>query len=71
MDDDISTKINILKDLNRDIEGCDEFLSRLIETDKGEYEYNKLIEIIPPKERVDLNWDLSYMIYTLYYSNLL
>jgi len=69
MNDDISNKINILNNLNKDIEGYDEFLSRLIECDKEEYEYNKLMEIIPAKERIDLNWNLSYMIYTLYYCN--
>ena len=70
MDDDISKKINILNELNNEIEECDEFLSRLIESDKEELEYSKLLDIIPPKERIDLNWDLSYIIYTFYYSNI-
>ena len=68
MDSDIAEKINTLNELISEIDDCDKFLSELTESDKEELEYNKLMETLPPRERVDLNWDMSYTTYTLYYS---
>jgi hypothetical protein len=68
MDDDIAEKIKTLKELNTEIEECDELFSKLTETENEQLQYNKLMDDLPPRERVDLNWDLSYTTYTLYYS---
>jgi hypothetical protein len=68
MDSDIAEKINTLNELISEIDDCDKFLSELTENDKEELEYNKLMETLPPRERVDLNWNMSYTTYTLYYS---
>lgn len=68
MDDDIAEKINTLKELNAEIDECDNLFSKLIDTDNEQLQYNKLMDDLPPRERIDLNWDLSYTTYTLYYS---
>jgi hypothetical protein len=68
MDDDIAEKIKTLKELNTELEECDELLSKLTDSENEQLQYNKLMEDLPPRERIDLNWDLSYTTYTLYYS---
>jgi hypothetical protein len=68
MDDDIAEKINTLNELITEIDECDELFSKLTDTQNEELQYNKLMEELPPRDRIDLNWDMSYTTYTLYYS---
>ena len=60
----INEKIDVLNNLNNRISELDKFLSPLLEKD-----YENLMKEISPKERVDMNWSLSYTTYSLYYCN--
>ncbi len=63
---EISEKIEILQDLNNELDQFDNLLDTVFSN--KEASYNKLMEEISPEERIDLNWDLSFATYTLYYS---
>jgi hypothetical protein len=64
---EISERIDLLKDLNEQLDDYDSFLDTMF-TNK-DFDYNKLMEEIDPKERCDLNWNFAFSTYTLYYSN--
>jgi len=58
----INEKIEILNNLNNQISDLDKFLSPLLEKD-----YEKIMKEISPRDRVDMNWSMSYTTYSLYY----
>ena len=58
----INEKIEILNNLNNQISDLDKFLSPLLEKD-----YEKIMKEISPRDRLDMNWSLSYTTYSLYY----
>ena len=58
----INEKIEVLNNLSTQITDLDKFLSPLLETD-----YNTLMKETSPKDRVDMNWSLSYTTHSLYY----
>jgi hypothetical protein len=67
MEDDIANKVNTLNELITEIDECDEVLSKLVDSQNEQLGYNRLMEELPPRERIDMNWDMSYTTYTLYY----
>ena len=64
---EISEKINVLKDLNDQLDNYDKLLDKMF-SNEDEINFNKLNEEIDPKERCDLNWNIAFSTYTLYYS---
>jgi hypothetical protein len=58
----VNEKIEILNNLNNQITDLDKFLSPLLERD-----YEKIMNEISPRDRVDMNWSLSYTTYSLYF----
>ena len=58
----VNEKIEILNNLNNQITDLDKFLSPLLERD-----YEKIMNEISPRDRVDMNWSLSYKTYSLYF----
>jgi hypothetical protein len=64
--DEISDQVNMLKELNSDLDDLDSFLDNM--TGNKETSYSKILEEISPEERIEVNWNLSFMTYTLYYS---
>ncbi len=63
---EINEKIEILGDLNKQLDDYDKFLDVMFANKN--YDYNKLIDEIGPNDRCDLNWNLGFSTYTLYYS---
>jgi hypothetical protein len=68
-DDDIQDKISILKDLNTELDDFDSLISVLTDSKDKLLEYEELMTSLDPMDRINLNWNFSYSIYTLYYSN--
>ena len=62
----VNEKIEILNNLNNQITDLDKFLSPLLERD-----YEKIMNEISPRDRVDMNWSMSYTTYSLYYCKIL
>lgn len=58
----IEKNIQALKSLNKNLDKFDEKLSLL-----NKHDYNKLNKEITNRDRVELNWSLSYCLYSLYY----
>lgn len=65
---DLQEKINSLNDLNKELDEYDDILNDLI---KDETPYDKIMKEISPSERADLNWNMGYSTYSLYYSKCL
>jgi hypothetical protein len=65
--DEISDQIYVLKELSSDLDDLDSFLDNM--TANKELPYSKIMEEVSPEERIEMNWNLSFMVYTLYYSN--
>ena len=65
---EISERLDILEDLNSELDDYDSFLDTMIKN--KDYDYNKLMEEIDPKERCDLNFNMAFSTYTLYYSKI-
>jgi len=63
---ELENKITILKELYEELEKYDQFQDSLIKNET-ELNYTKLMEEISPNERMDLNWNVGYSTYTLYY----
>jgi hypothetical protein len=64
--DEISDQINVLKELSSDLDDLDSFLDNM--TVNKEVPYSKIMEEVSPEERIEMNWNLSFLVYTLYYS---
>jgi hypothetical protein len=62
---EIAEKISVLRDLNKELDELDKSFNTLSSAN----DYNKIMEEISPKERMDLNWEMGYSTYTLYYCN--
>lgn len=62
----VNEKIEVLNNLNNQISDLDKFLSPLLEKD-----YEKIMKEVSPRDRVDMNWSLSYTTYSLYYCKLI
>ena len=58
----INEKIEILNNLNTQMTDLDKYLNPLLEKD-----YDLIMNEISPKDRIDMNWSLSYTTYSLYY----
>lgn len=59
----IDDKIENLNKLNTDLDALEE----LLESGLFNKDYSSLMKEISPTERVDLNWNIGYSIYTMYY----
>lgn len=59
---DINNRIEKLSQLEDDIDKMDDFLSFLTK-----FDYESLMKDLPPGDRVDLNWNMAYAEYTMYY----
>ncbi len=64
-DSEIKEKISILKELNKELDNLDNLTDVFVNQSE---DYNQIMEEINPKERIDLNWNLGFSAYTLYYS---
>lgn len=64
-DKEISEKILTLEELNKDLDDYNLLLDELTGNDK---QFSQVNEKICPEERAELNWNLCYSNYTLYYS---
>jgi hypothetical protein len=67
-DDDIQNKITQLKNLNTELDEFATLLSTLVCSDDAKHAYEELMKTLEPMDRINLNWNLSYSVYTLYYS---
>jgi len=61
--EEINKNLELLTNLNTDLKSFDTYLDKLTKLN-----YDKTLKMISPKERVDLNWAMSYSIYSLYFS---
>jgi hypothetical protein len=66
---ELNNRINSLKELNKSLDDYKDLFSNL--TKQKESDFEKLNEILNPKERATLDWSLGYSIYTNYYRILL
>lgn len=66
-ENELNTRINALKDLNKSLDDYEILLSNL--TKQKNLDLETLNEIINPDERATLSWNLGYSIYTNYYRN--
>ena len=64
-DSEIKEKILILKELNKELDNLDNLTDVFVNNSE---DYHQIMEDINPKERIDLNWNLGFSAYTLYYS---
>jgi len=64
-DQEISDNIKLLENLNKELGEFDSYIDNLTKLN-----YEKTMNKISPKERVDLNWNMSYTIYSLYFSKI-
>lgn len=62
MKESIDEKVELLETINTQISDLEKLLQPLI--DKN---YDQIMNAVSPKERIDLNWSLSYSTYSLYY----
>ncbi len=65
-DKEILNRIDIFKELNEELDDYENLLDTLYSND--DYDYTKLMEHINPKDRLDLNWQMGYSTFSLYYS---
>lgn len=63
-DSQIKEKITILKELNKELDSFDQ-LTDVFANNKEDY--HQIMEDISPKDRIDLNWNLGFSSYSLYY----
>jgi hypothetical protein len=68
MDHDIPNKITQLENLNTELDEFDIMLTKLVESKDSKLAYDELMKSLDPMDRIGLNWNFSYSIYTLYYS---
>ena len=64
--DEINERMEILNELNTELDEYDALLHKLFSN--KETSYSEIMQNISPDERIDLNWNLSFSSYTLYYS---
>jgi hypothetical protein len=69
-DAEIANKIKVLKEINTELDNYEKFLDVLVKNDSIS-DYSKIMEEISPNERMDVNWNMGYSAYTLYYSKIL
>lgn len=69
MDDNelIEDKIETLNNVINKVDEFEKIFDKLLNSNLN---FNDLNKQISPNERIELNLDLSYSIYTLYYSNI-
>lgn len=61
---DINSKINSLDSLIKDLGELEQFMDQTLM--KSNYE--AMMKEVSPNDRIDLNWNMGYAEYTLYYS---
>jgi hypothetical protein len=62
-DNEIQERIENLNNINNNLDE----LEKLLDENLLNQSYKYIMSEISPSERVDLNWNLSYTIYTMYY----
>ena len=68
MEQKVQDQLEVLKKIEKSIDLCQKRVNELIKTDKFQEKIEKNVEA---KERAELNWALSYGVYTSYYLYLL
>ena len=64
---EIAKRIALMKQINSELDDYNKYMDILY---SNENNYNKIMELIEPKDRIDLNWNLSFSTYTLNYLHL-
>lgn len=67
---EIKDKMETLKSLNEKLDDLDSILDNFNKRNEDYADYQKLMEDVSPEERIDINWNAGYSIYTLYYSKM-
>lgn len=69
LNDELENRIEKLNQLNKDLDDFQMFLSENNIDSKEKYE--EFISKCQINERIDMNWNISYSLYTLFYSKIL